>query len=321
MSEIKDDLQQLHTELNDALKLVSEFSGVSADRDVTLDHNLQIKETQSLLERCNEVVASGKGKTKLRIVHHMACSGGTLISKCLAALPNVFLLSELHPTTTLHQGGGKPKFLPSDVTTQARYAGVPDIEKLAWKIFKQNIRDTSSHIDSLGGDLVIREHTHSDFCVGAGFQPVSSVAHHLQIDFDLLRVATIRNPIDSYLSLQKNNWVHFTPSNFEEYCKRIWTFISEYRDEQIFRYEDFVSSPKEVFKKITRNLELTFSDDFLDTFDIFQVTGDSGRSGSEIAPRPRRPLNKEELDEINQSEHFQLIANKLNYNSIEKEVE
>jgi hypothetical protein len=34
----------------------------------------------------------------VRTLHHVACSGGTLISRCLAALPDVVVLSELNPT-------------------------------------------------------------------------------------------------------------------------------------------------------------------------------------------------------------------------------
>ena len=36
-------------------------------------------------------------KPTIRIIYHMARSGGTLISKCLAVMNNVVLLSEVHP--------------------------------------------------------------------------------------------------------------------------------------------------------------------------------------------------------------------------------
>ena len=40
--------------------------------------------------------AAGCGPT-LRTIHHFACTGGTVISKCLAALPQVMLISEINP--------------------------------------------------------------------------------------------------------------------------------------------------------------------------------------------------------------------------------
>ena len=38
----------------------------------------------------------------LRLLHHMARSGGTLISKCLGCMSGVLLLSEIHPLGTNH---------------------------------------------------------------------------------------------------------------------------------------------------------------------------------------------------------------------------
>ena len=40
------------------------------------------------------------GRPTLRLVHHMARSGGTLISRCLGCMSGVLLLSEIHPLGT-----------------------------------------------------------------------------------------------------------------------------------------------------------------------------------------------------------------------------
>ena len=167
MSKIQKDLVTLHSELTAALTLIEKKGGLKS-RNANLTE-LKVNEAQSLLDRCEQIVANRNVKPQLRIIHHLACSGGTLVSKCLAALPNIYLLSELHPTTTLHQGGGKPKFLPADVTTQSRYANVPHIDTLAWKLFVSNIIQTYEHIGQYSGTLIIREHTHSDYCVGEDF--------------------------------------------------------------------------------------------------------------------------------------------------------
>lgn len=254
-----------------------------------------------------------ENKSTLRIVHHFACSGGTLISKCLAALPNTFLLSEMHPKSTLHMGEGKPKYLPSDVITQARYANIPNIQDLADEVFKSSIDSTYNHVVSLGGELVIRDHTHVDYCVGQSFEKKSYVVDLLKKDYSLARVATIRNPIDSYLSLVKNNWVHFSPQNFDEYCKRFWFFLAEYKEDEIFKYEDFVNSPAQVLEQIAKKLDLSFDNSAIDIFSVFEVTGDSGRSGEFIEPRKRRELDSKYIDEIEKSMYFKKIKNKLNY--------
>ncbi|MDG6099366.1 sulfotransferase [Alteromonas sp. ZYF713] len=316
MSRVQSDLEILHNELAKAIELLDTSCGIKPPK--TNVNKLEVGETQSLLDRCSQIVAQSNSKPKLRIIHHFACSGGTLVSKCLAALPNVFLLSELHPTTTLHQGGGKPKFLPADVTTQARYAKVPDVDRLAWSIFRSNVIQAREHIEKYSGYLVIRDHTHSDFCVGESFSEQSTIAQNLSDEFQLLRVVTLRDPIDSYISLVKNNWLHFSPNTFDEYCRRAWTFLAEYDDSQVYRYEDFVINPKDVMVQVASALELPFDDSFINTFNIFQVTGDSGRSGDIIGPRARRELTKDEYNEFGSSDFYQLIADRFNYNSMEK---
>jgi len=315
VSNLKQDIKELEKALCSTIELIDNYDNAIATNSIQTESDFHA--VTSLLERCNQVVKRSVLKPKLRIVHHLACSGGTLVSKCLAALPNVHLLSELHPTTVLHQGGGKPKFLPSDVTTQARYANVPNIDNLAWKLFKSNIKDTYEHLTRYSGALVIRDHTHSDFCVGNDYSQYSTVANLLADDFELLRVVTLRDPIDSYISLVKNDWVHFEPKTFDEYCKRIWVFVSEYNDGQVFKYEDFVNSPVEVMKNISGSLELTFSDSFIDTFSLFRVTGDSGRSGDVIEERKRRDLTNEELNEFSSSKYYAMIAKRFNYRSLE----
>lgn len=312
-----DDLKNMQRQLDDALNLLDK-NDVSAKPDngsTNFVNHLQLNEAKSLIERCEKALEESTLNTKptIRVIHHLACSGGTLVSKCLAALPNVFLLSELHPASTLHMGGEKPKFSPTDVITLSRYANVPEADSLAWKIFVDNIKTTNKHIASFGGHLVIREHTHSDFCVGESFTKHSSVVENLSNEFNVLRVATLRNPIDSYLSLLNNNWEHFEPKGFNEYCKRVDAFVSGYKLEQVFRYEDFVENPSENVHKITQALNLPFSDGFIDIFDICKVTGDSGRGGSSIAKRERREISNPLLQEIKASKYFEKIAKKFNY--------
>ncbi|WP_218310935.1 sulfotransferase [Alteromonas antoniana] len=313
MSEIKDDLQQLHTELNDALKLVSEFSGVSAERDVTLDHNLQIKETQSLLERCNEVVADEEEKPTIRLVHHFACTGGTLISKCIASQPNVYLLSEVHPTTKVGWVPNQTTFIPRDIITNLRRAGIPNESKLSEEIFEASILQTVRHLEKRGGELVLRAHTHSDYCTTDEVPEIDTLSRVLEPRFKLAHLVTIRNPIDSYLSLQRNGWVHFTPANFDEYCRRFLKFISPFNKSQIFKYEDFVSDPESAMRDITSQLELSFSAESLLAFDMFALSGDSGRKASEISPRSRHEVSEELRNEVLSSKHYKKISEMFGY--------
>jgi hypothetical protein len=272
---------------------------------------------QSLLARCEEVVKKNNIHTKptIRVLQHFACSGGTLVSKCLSALPNVYLLSEAHPTTELHLGGDKAKFLPSDITSLARYAKIPDHTSLAHSLFKHNIIATAQHTERLGGKLIIREHTHSDYCIGNHTSKDSTVISILSEEFNILRLATIRDPIDAFRSLTENKWFHFAPYTFEEYCQRFLAFVNTLEDEQIIRYEDFVDAPIMQMQVIADKFELPFDECFIDIFSIFRVSGDSGRSGEKIEARHRKTLSQNFKQEILDSKSYKMIAKRFGYES------
>jgi hypothetical protein len=277
-------------------------------------NSLDFTNAKSLLDKCEQVTNRYQSaKPVMRIIHHFACSGGTLISKLLSSLPNTYLMSELHPTTQLHLGKGEPRYQPTDLISQARYSGIPDINTLALKIFKTDLGLILEHIDSIGGALIIREHTHSDYCIGADYPKNSLIAECLKNDFGLLRVVTVRNPLDSYLSLIANGWDHFEPKGFNEYCRRYWLFLSEYDACEIYKYEDILADPLTSMSNIALLLDLPFSENILDFFEIFRMSGNSGRASDDIVKRDRRPINDGLDNEVNNSEFYSLICEKFDY--------
>lgn len=249
-------------------------------------------------------------KPKLRVIRHMACSGGSLISKCIDAMPNVYLMSEVHPLARKHLGGGGQKFTPSDVITCAYYAGIPNIEKLAEEIFASSIKVVIKALDSYGSHLVLREHSHTDFCIGSQALNSNSVTRLLSEEYNVLSLITLRNPIDSYISLKKNRWVQFEPENFDEYCKRILQFLDTYQKSKIIYYENFVKSPKKTMKTICKVIQIPYADDFMGYFDVRKITGDSGRSSKNIEKKTRRIIDDETMLEIKNSKHYKKFIDK-----------
>ena len=110
-----------------------------------------------------------------------------------------------------------------------------------------------------------------------------------------------------------NNWEHFEPKGFDEYCKRVECFVDSFQQNQIIKYEDIVENPQKYIKKLVDKLEMPYSDSFIDTFSAFNVTGDSGRSGDVISPRKRRELSESFLREVKNSKSFKKISNKFGY--------
>lgn len=301
---------QFKQQIDQALSLV-ESASVIKEQQLPQFNSDQLVDTQSLLKRCEQVCDKHqKEKPTIRIIHHLACSGGTLISKCISAMPNVYLLSEVHPFTDLAIGKGKPKYAPSDISSLTKHAGIPKQKDLAAKLFKNSIDEVYQHVESMGGILVLRDHTHSDFNTDQLIPDKSTVVELLEEDYKVQSVLTIRNPIDSYSSLVKNGWVHFEPQTFDEYCRRLLLLLEQFEESQIFKYEDFVNSPQQEMQGLAKALGLPFDGSFEDVFGIFKVTGDSGR-GTDIIFQRQSIAPKEIINEASLCDNYQKILQRL----------
>lgn len=304
---MSNNFNQFKQQIDQALSLVENASVIKGQQLPSLNSD-QLVDTQSLLNRCELVCDKHKKeKPTIRIIHHLACSGGTLISKCISAMPNVYFLSEVHPFTDLAIGKGKPKYAPSDISSLAKYAGIPKQKELAAKLFKNSIDEVYQHVESMGGTLVLRDHTHADFNTDQAIPIKSSIVELLEKDYNVQSVLTIRNPIDSYSSLVKNGWVHFKPQTFDEYCRRLLLLLEQFEESQTFKYEDFVNNPQQEMQALAKELGLPFDGSFEDVFGIFKVTGDSGRGADIIAVRESRVSDVNELEIMINTENFKKI--------------
>ena len=96
--------------IEESLDLLESVDWMKNDRT-----DLSADPLPSLLEQCGKLAHEDPTAEPepIRMIHHLACTGGTLITKCLACVPNVHVLSEVDPLTTLAQAGGK--FTPGDL--------------------------------------------------------------------------------------------------------------------------------------------------------------------------------------------------------------
>lgn len=251
-------------------------------------------------------------KPIIRTVHHLSCTGGTLISKCIACMPNVALISETHPFVV-----GKTHFNPIDPIQQLFSQGlVSDKEEALKYVFRSRI-EAVSHLSKLEGRvLILRDHTHSDYLGNNAPQNfrLKSVLNCLKYEFDIKSVMTLRNPVDTYLSLKKNGWSNGVKS-FDEYCKRIILMLNAYKSTPHYHYEDFCLDPDAILDKICNNLDIEFDPSYKDRFFNKILTGNSGRGKeiTEIKPLPHREYDEEYLSEVYASENFKIIAERQEY--------
>jgi hypothetical protein len=312
------DIAELRKALDDSLMAIEKYddrisTGSVVGEHLSSPHN-NWENASSLLSRCETVTSAYAGEQKplLRVIHHFACTGGTLISKCLAGMPGAFLLSEVHPRSQLTKY--KSVFAPSDISLLSRSARIPRIDELCDEIFLASIESAYRHVQTIGGTLVLRDHTHSDFCTGDSPVLNSSIDATLKKRFEIRSLVTTRHPLDSYLSLQKNNWLHFSPASLDEYAKRYLAFLSPFADTQIIKYEDFCLSPQSILESICSTFEMSYDDQFEQYFDIFDISGDSGRTGiATIKLRKRQEISEHVKEQAEQSEAYRQLCSRLIY--------
>jgi hypothetical protein len=302
-------VEALATALDEALELLHDFrqeSGAVA---------LHTERPASLLDQCvalcDEYVATPQ--EPVRTVHHFACTGGSLLCKCIAAMPNTQVLSEVDPLSTLGNDPHVHRFAPTDMIQLMRQSTRGVNPQVLIELFLGNLDIIHSDAAKAGQRLVLRDHAHSHFCSGPGIPDRPSFRTIVQQRLPVLSVLTVRHPIDSYLSLKANGWLHFDPQTFDEYCRRYLAFLALHEDVPVIKYEEFTHRPQEIMREVCAHLQLPFSEQFPELFGVFTMSGDSGRKSESIGARTRRESDTEALKEMTSSRHYRRLQHLLDY--------
>lgn len=245
----------------------------------------------------------------VRTIHHFACTGGTLISRFLAATPNARLLSEIDPLSPIVE----EHFSPLDLALQYRNAN-PIInvdDQIA--IFLAGLKAIHERVIAHGERLIIRDHAHSHFCTGPNIPNRPTLKQIIAPHYPLLSVVTVRHPLDSYLSVLHNKFTHFTPLSLETYATRYMAFLDAYTDETIVKYEDFITNHAATIDALCACLALPNSDDLHDIAPAINLTGDSGRSGITLEVRDRRDVPAEIKAMCKSSKTYKALCRRLDY--------
>lgn len=302
--------EALLARLDDALDLLAQATG---------GHSMPQTEAAplpSLLDACEAAVAAAPEPIALRSIHHFACTGGTLIAKCVSVMPNVVFLSEIDPLSSIRlptRQNPNPSFMPSDLIYAGRVALRPISETTATDIFQAGLRCMLQHAQAEGSYLVLRDHAHSQFCTDQSADSRPTLHEMLLQVAPVRSVVTVRHPLESFLSLQVNNWLHFTPPDFETYCARYLSFLDRHSELAVFKYEDFVADPEPQMMALCTALALPFRSGFEALLPAVRVSGDSGRRGITIAPRARRAIPEALSDQLGAAPSYPILCDRLGY--------
>jgi len=244
-------------------------------------------------------------KPRIRILHHLARTGGTLICRCLASMKNVVLLSEIHPGgmtvfNPLQQAHTWYGLLTPDDLGRARGGEIGFLEAI------QLIARRCAEADRI---LVLRDWSHLDYMGVPYGSPTfrSALADILRPEFELLRFSTVRHPQDQWLSLSQTA-VYRERLGAVKFLRGTRRFAQAAVETGFIRYEDFTREPDAALRTICSALGLDFDAGYQARWmHHANITGDilPGRAGGVIAPLPRQAMApKEEL-------RFRALANYL----------
>jgi hypothetical protein len=240
-----------------------------------------------------------------------ARSGGTLINRCIACLPDVIMLSEVNIEASC------PSSCNSIKEQAKEWYGIA----LESDGFMENIKELYDHCLRTGKLLVIRDWTFGSFVPSRYnyFKPSKTLAtlDILSERFPIKAFVLVRNSIDIWLSLNAS------PRTF--YDKKL-TYLHELitcvlnRGIKIFRYEDFCDNPERKMHSICNFTGLKYSDQFKNFADFHKVTGDTdlpnhsrGIKRGNIGLLQRRKVSDDILEEITTGTRALAINKLLGY--------
>lgn len=258
---------------------------------------------------------------KLRIIHNLARSGGTLISKCIASMQDIVLLSEINPhkKAQVSQTFG--------VAAQARdWYGVdvndaqsetPNLPYMVEKMdqFCQGSQKT----------LVIRDWAHADYI---GPPIIKPPPYRLTLDellheqWQIISFTIVRHPADTWVSLSKIKFMQQAKIDVHKYLYGYRRFIEDIGDEGILKFEDFTEFPERSMQWISTQLDIPYDREFVDKwYDYRNITGDNGgnsRAGHAVEIRKlRRPDIDDSLrKEIESDKNYHWLLGRLRYEDL-----
>jgi hypothetical protein len=254
-------------------------------------------------------------KPVVRILHHMARSGGTVIAKCLGSMDGVVLLSEIHPAGTryfnplqqAHQWFGL--LTPGDLR-RLQTGGTVD--------FRDAISLIAERCSTKGKVLLLRDWSHLDF-TAVPFLPEPSyrltLAEVLAERFRVVHTASVRHPIDQWLSLRRLPLLQGKIS-VGEFLRGYARFSEHCIDIGFVRYEDFTVDPDAQLRTLCERLRLRYDPGYRGRWAAYQkVTGDrqGNRSQREIKPLPRQAMEPGLLEALESNADYLHALELLGY--------
>jgi len=237
-------------------------------------------------------------------LHHLACSGGTILSKAIAAMKGVVLLSEIHPDRHLENG-----YDPLVQLTSGYNLDEGERRKLD-ECFVREIEVCAGLAKRRNCQLVIRDHCSRDFVEMD--RHASRLVELLQPHIVVTPIVTVRDPVDTWISYRRRGW--FNKGDPGELCSRLLRLVAAFDSAPVYKYEDFIADTDRLLSNLCEHAGIEFCKDFQARMaEVTHLTGNSGRSGELPASRPRQRIYKEEVRAFLASPQYAEVCERFGY--------
>jgi len=242
-----------------------------------------------------------------------ARSGGTVLNRCIACLPNVVMMSEVNP---MGGGSGADRKNPCrTVQSQAKHWYGIDLKS---DDFIESVVELHDICQSQGKHLVLRDWSFVNFapcpenrgCPPGRFLMLESLKNKCE----LITFAFVRNAIDVCISRGQ------PVADFAAYYLAYSTAVIE-SSAAIFKYEDFCQDPTTTLRAMCKYTDLPYSDSFREYGKFRNVNGDvqgisRGNRDRAIRPLPRKWIPPGEVAEIEKCDDLIQANHLFGYSSL-----
>ena len=248
---------------------------------------------------------------KIIVLFCYSRSGGTLLSQLLNSNKNIFLLSEIG----------------ADLSVSIDHKIRPSCEVIKEQLNKwHNLKVSGESINEIitsvysnecfKKNIIFRDWSVINFNPSKfnDYSPTfqMELLKHLEIKYDVQKIALIRDSIDVCLSM------HADPEEFSYYYD-LYLEVLNNMDIKIYKYEDLVSNASSFLNKLSEDLGIKNNYD-LNNYKIYPATGDNkykylsrGQRSKSIIKQKRRRVSNDLIKKINNCQKIKEINKRNNY--------
>jgi len=237
-------------------------------------------------------------------------------------MQGVVLLSEIHPFTPFVREDLKCRIQRQDPLYQAaQWFGLIDERDYASILaddgsvrFAEIIRLIERKARATGRNLVIRNWAHLDYAAAPFLDEPSyqlSLVEELQADFDIRHTATVRHPVDQYLSFRRMRLLRGI--RVGDYLAGYRRFAEQCLEIGFTRFEDFCADPDSHLRRLCRQLDVPFDPGYRARWVHYEtITGDR-LTKRVIEPVQRKQAPQEVMDEFRRCKDYRPLMEMLGY--------